>query len=135
MECIDTIPKEKCSLIEVLIIEDELLIGWSLKSKLHGAGFGVTLVDSGEKGIERFRSSKFDIIITDFKLPDLNGLAVASKIKEDRPLIPIIMMSSYGNHPAYTDSPHTCIDKFIEKPFDLDELLNLVRDYTQNLDR
>jgi DNA-binding NtrC family response regulator len=130
MEPSNIITEKQTSLIEVLVVEDETLIGWSLASKLKQAGFAVTVVDTGEKAIEKFFSSHFDIVLTDYKLPKIDGFIVASKIKASFPQIPVIMMSAYRDCPAYKNEMRLSIDCFIEKPFDLSEVAAIVRMFT-----
>lgn len=133
MKLIEVIQKKQSSLIEVLIVEDEALIGWSLSHVLRKAGFAVTVVDNGEEAIERFSSSHYDIVLTDYKLPNIDGFVVASKIKENCPQVPVIMMSAYGDCPAYKNNLRSSIDRFIEKPFDLSEITEILNTFTLHL--
>ena len=133
MKLIEVIPKKQCSLIKVLIVEDEALIGWSLSHVLRKAGFAVTVVDNGEEAIERFSSSHYDIVLTDYKLPNIDGFVVASKIKENCPQVPVIMMSAYGDCPPYKNNLRSSIDRFIEKPFDLSEITEILNTFTLHL--
>ncbi|MBI5022356.1 MAG: response regulator [Ignavibacteriales bacterium] len=133
MNLIESIPKKQSSLIEVLIVEDEALIGWSLSHVLRKAGFAVTIVDSGEEAIEKSLSSHFDIVLTDYKLPNIDGFQVASKIKANFPNVPVIMMSAYGDSLAYQNNLQSSVDRFIEKPFNLAEIPDLLSRFTSNL--
>lgn len=133
MELADIITKNQKSLIKVLIVDDEALIGWSLATKLKQEGFGVTVVENGEKAVEKFYSSHFDIVLTDYKLPNIDGLIVASKIKLNFPQIPVVMMSAFGDDPAIKNKINTSIDRFIEKPFDLSEVIKIISSLTSGL--
>ncbi|MBA4312366.1 MAG: hypothetical protein C0417_07025 [Chlorobiaceae bacterium] len=129
----EVMTKKQSSLIQVLIVEDEALIGWSLSRILQKAGFAVTVVNTGEKAIEKFCASHFDIVLTDYKLPKIDGYVVASKIKANSPLVPVILMSAYDNYPAGNNILRSSIDQFIEKPFTLSEITNVLRAFTVNL--
>ena len=126
-----TTPISKESLRNILIVEDEPLIGWSVANTLKKAGYQVTVVDSGEKAIERMNSAEFDLIVTDFKLPKISGIAVAANAKSRYPTIPVILMSAYEECRMLIDSFQRNVDLYMQKPFDLSELTIAVRSLTK----
>jgi len=115
---------------DILLVEDEILIGWSVAQALIKAGYGVSLVGTGEKAIEEIHSTHFDLVITDWKLPKINGTEVASNVKRLSPDIPVIMMSAVIDEASVEAKMNPFTDIFIEKPFDLKEIVELVNHFT-----
>lgn len=110
----------------VLIVEDEKLIGWSIVSTLAKAGFTAMLVDSGEKAIEKLYARHFDVVITDIKLPQIDGCEVASAVKALSPDSAVIMMTALADEISRAQSASPSVDYVLEKPFNLHALTTLV---------
>lgn len=116
----------------ILIVEDEKLICWALENALTNLGYEIRTVFSGEKAIERLYTEKFDLVITDMKLPNINGFEVATAAKTFFPSIPIIMISAESNTVCEMITQQSTIDCFIEKPFDLRFITSLIKDLIEN---
>ena len=110
---------------KVLLVEDENLIGWSIATALRREGYAVILVESGEEAIKIISSTKFDIVITDLKLPQINGFEVATVVKSQCSSIPVIMISAQSEQTAQGVKVHQAVDRYIEKPFDLNEIIEI----------
>ena len=117
---------------KVLIVENEALIGWSIANALKKAGFIVSIVDSGEKAIEELNLTTFDLVITDLKLPRIDGFEVASNVKKISLQIPVLMMTATDKQTVNDASCKTNIDGIIEKPFDLNEITALAHKLTNH---
>lgn len=114
--------------IRILIVEDEKLICWSLENVLTKFGYEITTVHCGEKAVELFNTDSFDLIITDMKLPKIDGFKVAAAAKTFFPGIPIVMISAESNR----GNQISAIDYFFEKPFDLRCLTFFIKDLIEN---
>lgn len=112
---------------KVLIVEDESLISWSLAYSLGKAGIEIIVAESGEKAIERLGSCVIDLVITDRKLPHIDGFQVASAVKAFDPHVPVIMISAQGDVSGNDKTHERVVDCFVEKPYDLAEMTKLVR--------
>ncbi len=108
---------------KILIVEDERLIAWSLASSLHKLGYDIVVADSGEKAIEMLSSTPVGLVITDVELPQTDGFEVASVVKQRYPSVPVILMSAVQDSLRKKDISPDLIDSFIEKPFDLKEVV------------
>ena len=112
---------------KILIIDDERSIRNALKDVLEFEGYVIELAEDGLKGLEMIKSTKYDLIFCDIKMPTMDGIEVLSKIREEYPDQMIVMISGHGT----VDSAVECIKKgafdFIEKPLDLNRLLVCVR--------
>ncbi len=112
---------------KILIIDDERSIRNALKDVLEFEGYVIELAEDGLKGLEMIKSTKYDMIFCDIKMPQMDGVEVLSKIKEEVPDQTVVMISGHGT----VDTAVECIKKgafdFIEKPLDLNRLLVCVR--------
>lgn len=122
-ECGATPKKRRGS---VLIVEDESLIRWSLSRALQSIGLEVTAVGSGEEAVEKLSSALFDLVVTDLKLPCIDGYQVAHLAKSFLPPIPVIMISSSEMAEVRNGKEKSLIDGFVGKPFDLKTITSLV---------
>ncbi len=112
---------------KILVIDDERNIRSTLKDILEFEKHKVDLAETGVKGLEMLNKKNYDIIFSDIKMPEMDGIEVLSKIKADGNETPVIMISGHGN----IETAVECIKKgafdFIEKPIDLNRLLITVR--------
>ncbi|HZY10865.1 MAG TPA: response regulator [Bacteroidota bacterium] len=111
-----------------MIIEDEPLINWSIESALKKVGFDVVIVTSVENAINQLRSERFDLVITDFQFPQIDGFEVAKIAKRITPEIKVIMISTDNDFMNRHEYESTEIEQFIEKPFDLNELVRVIKE-------
>lgn len=112
---------------KILIIEDRDTMARMLQDTLESEGYQVVLSCDGLEGIKRFREEKVDLVLTDLKLPKKDGLEVLSAVKEDNPLIPVIIMTAYGTIDIAVKAVKDGAFDFITKPFDTDHLLHLIK--------
>ena len=103
-----------------LVVEDEKLLSWSLVSSLSKWGFDVQPVFSGEEAMARIEKSGFDVILLDYQLPDLDGLAVARCARQKQPEAVIILLTAFQLNELSID--RGLIDDYFNKPLDLQQL-------------
>ncbi len=111
----------------ILVIEDEPRIRETLADMLHVGGHEVTLAEDGEQGIARFEEGEFDIVFTDLGMPGLSGWDVVKAIKQRRSDVPVVMVTGWGVGIDQDELKRNRVDEVLPKPFDMDELLNLIR--------
>lgn len=109
-----------------MIVEDENLVVWALGSALKKTGLDCIAVRSGEGALEVIKSVTLDLVITDLKLPQINGFEVAAAAKARFPEIPVIMISAVEGDDVRLPIQNSNIDQFVEKPFDLNEMTGVV---------
>ncbi len=112
---------------KVLIIDDERPIRNSLKEILEYEKMEVSEATNGIEGLEIVNKSDFDLILCDIKMPGMDGIELLSKIQEQKPEIPVIMISGHGNVETAVDALKKGAYDFIEKPIDLNRLLVTLR--------
>jgi DNA-binding response OmpR family regulator len=113
--------------IRILLVEDDINLGFLLVDFLESDGFEVKLYRDGESGHKGFAGSGFDLCIIDLMLPRMDGFTLASKIKESYPEIPIIILSARSMKEDKIRGFRIGIDDYITKPFDEEELLYRVK--------
>lgn len=107
----------------ILCIDDEPSNLMLRKMVLESAGFFVLSASSGKEGIDLFRSNPVDAVVVDYSMPDMDGGLVASRIKEQKPRTPVIMLSAY---PGAQQDVDGVVDLFIEKGGDPKTLISRI---------
>lgn len=110
----------------ILLIEDDLLVLRMLEPVLEIGGFDYETARSAESAMDRFGRQRFDAILLDLGLPDLNGAEVISALRR-RSRIPILVLSGQAGEAVRVESLDLGADDFIAKPFLPGELLARIR--------
>lgn len=112
---------------KVLVIDDQRSIRGTLKDILELEGYEVELAENGKEGVEKFAGTKYDLVLSDIKMPEMDGLEVLSKIMESNADVPVVMISGHGNIDTAVEAIKKGAYDFIEKPLDLNRLLITVK--------
>jgi len=110
----------------ILIIDDEEAQLVSLKSFLSKRGYDVFATTSGKESINIINNNVIDLVLSDFRMPDWNGLKVLKKVKELNPEIDVVIMTAFGNIGDAVEIMKAGAYDYLNKPVDLDELENLI---------
>jgi len=114
----------------ILVIDDEKAILNVIQKALSRAGFKVDIALDGKKGIQKFNSGQFDLVITDILMPGIDGRDIVKHIRNsDRPYIPII---GFSGTPWLFEKNQ--FDDVFTKPFLLKDLVNSVRHLSMQVD-
>ena len=112
---------------KILVVDDERSIRSTLKDILEFEKHQITLAENGKQGLEAALNNVFDLIFSDIKMPEMDGIELLGNLIDKDIEVPIIMISGHGN----IETAVECIKKgafdFIEKPIDLNRLLVTVR--------
>ena len=112
---------------KILVIDDERSIRSTLKEILEYEKYEVDLAESGKEGLESFEIGKYDIILCDIKMPEMDGIEVLEKIFEQSADTQVIMISGHGNIDTAVQAIKMGAYDFIEKPLDLNRMLITIR--------
>jgi DNA-binding NtrC family response regulator len=128
---------EKCEVVMaerdiILIVEDKDSMADMLVQTLSVEGFDSAVARNGDEAMEMFSKGRFDLVLTDLKLPRMDGIEVLTRIKEDSPLIPVIVMTAFGTIETAVEAMKIGANDFITKPFDTDHLILLIRRALEN---
>ncbi len=110
----------------ILIIDDEAAQRETLKGFLQKKGFGVFDAGNGTDGIKVFSEKSIDLVLTDFKMPDMSGAEVLNEIIRINPITPVIVMTAYGSIEDAVGLMKSGAYDYIQKPVDLMELLMVI---------
>jgi DNA-binding NtrC family response regulator len=112
---------------KVLAIDDEQIVLDSLQRVLTEENFEVDVTLSGEKGIEMAINNPYDIVLTDIRMPKVDGLIVLRDIKRQKPALPVTIITGYGSVRSAVQAMKLGAADYIEKPFLPDELVRSVK--------
>ncbi|MFH1622007.1 MAG: response regulator [Candidatus Omnitrophota bacterium] len=115
---------------KILVIDDEEDLCNLIKLNLESAGeFKVTMAFSGEEGIAKAQQEKFDLAITDFNMPDMNGEEVIDNLKQINPSLPVLLFSIYhDDNPMFSSNIKKKLSGIISKPIDHSQLCKTIND-------
>src|SRR5881394_446728 len=114
------------SLKHLLLVEDEAPLRQAIAEQLADRGYQVEQVESGEEAVARLTDFAFDIIITDLRLPGIDGSAVLEAAVERYPEIIAIVVTGYGSVKDAVEAIKRGAWDFVSKPFQIDELLHVL---------
>jgi DNA-binding response OmpR family regulator len=110
----------------VLVVEDDPITRWNISEFLNGQGFDVEQIRDGTGALEKFKQQNYDLIITDFRIPGIDGLKLVQRIRSVSPSTPVIVMT--GTPSLDEDKAHSFgAADFIKKPLHLGKLLAKIR--------
>jgi nitrogen regulation protein NR(I) len=110
----------------ILLIEDDLSTASALKKVLQAEGYGVDLAERGDDGLTQATTRSFDLVLTDLRLPGLSGMELAARLHAAKAKLPIIMMTAHGTTDTAIEATKLGVYEYLVKPFEADELLDLV---------
>jgi DNA-binding NtrC family response regulator len=111
----------------ILIIDDDRQLSISFTKILTQEGYETTAAFNGQQGIEQAERLQPDLVILDIRLPDMSGIEVFEIVHERFPKLPVIMITAFGNTETAIDAIQKGAYDFIYKPFDVPEMLELVK--------
>ncbi len=106
----------------ILVVDDESLVRRSVHILLQGEGYLVQEAKSGAEALAVFEPDKFDMIFTDYLMPDMKGDQLAAAIKQRSPKQPVVMLTAFPEKFESAESTPGGVDSLICKPFGLDNL-------------
>jgi DNA-binding NtrC family response regulator len=110
--------------MNILIVDDEKVQIETLRRGLRTRGFTVSEALNGKQALEQLSGeNKIDVVITDYAMPEMNGIELLKEIRKTDKHLPVIMMTAYGDKDLVVDAMRNSCDGFIDKPFNLEELL------------
>ena len=119
-------PAEKAEKIPLILVDDNVAILEMLSEGLTRYGFEVTKAEDGFKALKSLERESFKLVITDFQMPGMNGLELASTIKRQYPSMIVVLMT--GTDRSYLEEKQELkdIDLFVPKPFRISTFVDMV---------
>jgi len=124
------------SKIKLLVVDDEVRFLTTLSQRLSLRDFAVTPVTSGQDALDQAAQQEFDLALVDLKMPGMSGEEVLQRLKEDHPLIEVVILTGHGS----IDSAVACTQagsySYLQKPCETGELLEVLKQaYTRRMVR
>jgi len=111
---------------KILLIDDDAGIVDTLTRLLTDEGYKVTVEKRGDDGLARASQDTFNVVITDLKLPGLNGLELVRQLHTTRPRLPIILITAFGTTQTAIEATKFGAYDYLLKPFEIQPLLDLI---------
>jgi two-component system, NtrC family, response regulator len=111
----------------ILIVDDEKNYTLILAAVLEDAGFEALTANAGAEALETLKSAEVDLVLTDMKMPGMDGIELLEHVKEIDPDLPVIMMTAYGTVEKAVEAMQKGAHNYILKPFDNESLLVYVK--------
>jgi DNA-binding response OmpR family regulator len=113
--------------MKLLVVEDETRMVELLRKGLSEEGHTVVCAQDGSEGLELARNYEFDVIILDVMMPKLNGYQVAQRLRAERIVTPLLMLTAKDSVPDLVHGLDAGADDYLTKPFAFEELLARLR--------
>src|SRR5436309_11508981 len=111
----------------VLIVEDDEVFVRPLRRALELGGFEVLTAGSGEEALELLKAEDVDLVLTDQRLPGMDGVAVVRRLKAEHPEVAVVVMTAFGTIGAAVAATRLGAEDYLVKPFESDEILLVIR--------
>jgi CheY-like chemotaxis protein len=108
--------------MKTLLIDDDEFVRDSLTLMFESRGCFLEAVESAEEAVDVLDIKSFDIVITDYMLPGMNGIELCRRLNESHPLLKKILITAYGSRSVENEACAAGVDEFIEKPITSDTL-------------
>ena len=113
---------------KILIIDDEAIVRISCEKCLLPEGYDVDSAENGIVGLRLVESNTYDLILTDLKMPDMDGIEFLAKIRETHPKTKVIMITGYSTTEHAEQAMRSGAYNYIEKPFIPETLVKAVKE-------
>ena len=115
----------------ILVIDDEALVIESLKKLLKKKGYDVSIAKNGLEAMQRVEEGDFDLIVSDIRMPDMNGIEIIKKIREylkqnGKGSVPEILITGYASKENLEEAKKLNVADYIYKPFNIKDFLDVI---------
>jgi CheY-like chemotaxis protein len=119
----------------ILLVEDEPNVAKGLQLVLNDEGYGVETASTGGSALDMFRGNGFDLVVSDLRLPDIDGMEVIKNIKEQKPEVKIIIITGYPSVSSAVDAVRMGVMDYLRKPFTDEELIHSVQSAFKEIEK
>ena len=115
---------------KVLIVDDEETLTWSMAKSLSKDKdkYEVMIANNGREALQLLKTSRIDLVISDIRMPDINGLDLLVMIKKEYPETKVIIMTAYGSSDVQKEANQRGSLFYIEKPFEISDIRKIIID-------
>jgi len=120
---------------KILIVDDEISIIELVQMELVRRGYHVRIASGGEEALSILRENEMDLLVTDLRMPNIDGVELIRRANQINPKMPCVIVSGQGELEVSYRGKDIHIYRFLEKPFGLDEIEEILENALQQLDR
>lgn len=113
--------------LKVLVLDDEPIVGDRLKPVLEAEGYGVEVYVDPREAVERIESEEFDIVITDVRMADIDGIQVLERVRSRSDRTKVLIITGYATVELAREALSKGVFDFIAKPFKMHDIREMVR--------
>ena len=118
----------------ILVVDDELLIRDLLYDFFHDQGWNIAVAENGRRALDIMQEKQFDVVLTDLRMPSMDGMALTARVQHDYPDIPVLIMTGYPSVDSAVAALRTRVADYITKPFNVNDLFKRVLSHLPNED-
>lgn len=104
------------ALHKVLVVDDDPVVAKSFDRVLSGKGYAVITAASGQEALDKLETENYDVVFTDIKMPGMSGLEMAELVKQQRPWLPVVIVTGYGSPGNEARAEAAGVSGFLRKP-------------------
>lgn len=116
----------------ILIVDDEEGLREGLSKLLESEGYAALSAESGEQALQILQQSHIDLVLTDMRMPGMDGIELLKKIRERHPNVGVIILTGYGQIESYIEAMNFGAIEYVSKPFKVNELKFIVNKVLNN---
>jgi DNA-binding NtrC family response regulator len=110
----------------ILVVDDELLIRDLLYDFFSGQGWSISVAENGEKAIEVIGARSFDVVLSDIKMPEMDGLVLTEELRKNHPELPVVLMTGYPSVDTAVAALRSRVFDYVIKPFNIHQLYKTI---------
>ena len=104
------------ALRKVLVVDDDPVVGKSFDRVLSPRGYAVITAENGQEALNKLSAENYDVVFTDIRMPGMNGLEVAERVKASQPWLPVVIVTGYGTEANEARAEAAGVSGFLHKP-------------------
>jgi len=104
------------ALRKVLVVDDDPVVGKSFDRVLSARGYAVITAENGQEALDKLSRENYDVVFTDIRMPGMNGLEVAERVKARQPWLPVVIVTGYGTEANEARAEAAGVSGFLHKP-------------------
>lgn len=112
--------------VKILVADDEAMMRNLILKILETQGYRVSVVSSGDEALEMLKAEKYDLLMTDVKMPGMTGFDLLKQVKVEWPEMAVIIMTGYGDAYSVKEALLLGADEYLSKPFKSQEVTLIV---------
>lgn len=104
------------ALRKVLVVDDDPVVAKSFDRVLSARGYAVITAENGQEALSKLSGENYDVVFTDIRMPGMNGLEVAERVKASQPWLPVVIVTGYGTEANEARAAAAGVSGFLHKP-------------------